>query len=298
MIKHYEVYIKVVELGSFSKAAKELYLSQPTVTASIKTLERDLGVSLIDRSIRKLTLTEAGETTYNYAKKIIENNSKLKEVLVEESNSMTGSITLPSSTFGKAYFLEKAIPSFLKKYPEISLKIDIRSSLEIVNGIKSNEINFGIVGDNSDKSFNYSLIAVHDLVLIAPKGKFKDRSSITIEELKQLPLIKRGVKSSTYKSFVDALRARNINPSDLNYVLEVDDLEFIKRMVLSNVGCSIVNDSSIRKAEKKVFDLLRIEGISAKREFFVASTKKHHLSYAERKLIEYLTSFANKKVSK
>jgi|GEM_PF-6301625 len=295
MIKHYEVYIKVVELGSFSNAARDLYLSQPTVTASVKALEKELDTSLIDRSYKKLTLTEAGQITYEYAKKIVDGSTKLKNALRVASNSLEGNITLSSSTFGKAYVLERAIPSFLKEYPSLSLTIDIQSSISIIDAIKANDISFGIVGDANDKGLNYQLLATHGLVLLAAKNAFNGRQEISLSELKTLPLIKRGNRSSTYKSFNDTVRNLNYHPNDFNYILEVDDLEFIKRMVYRGVGFSIVNDSSIRDVELKQFDLINIVGLKSDRHFYIATSKKHPLSFAEQKLVDHLLLFKQKK---
>lgn len=295
MIKHYEVYIKVVELGSFSNAARDLYLSQPTVTASVKALEKELDVSLIDRSYKKLTLTEAGQITYDHAKRIVEGSSKLKNALRVASNSLEGNITLSSSTFGKAYVLERAIPSFLKEYPSLSLTIDIQSSINIIDAIKANDISFGIVGDANDKSLNYQLLATHGLVLLTPKNALSGKQEISITELKKMPLIKRGDRSSTFKSFNNAIRDLNHHPDDFNYILEVDDLEFIKRMVFRGVGYSIVNDSSIRDVELKQFDLIKISGLKSERNFYIATSKKHPLSYAEQKLLNHLLKYKQKK---
>jgi DNA-binding transcriptional LysR family regulator len=295
MIKHYEAFVKVVELGSFSKAAKELYLSQPTVTSSIKTLERELDVSLIDRSYKKLTLTTEGELTYEYAKKITNFSIKLKDAIKASSNSLSGNITLPSSTFGKAYILEEVIPKFLKDYPDLSFSIEIKSSIEIIDAIKNNEHSFGIVGDKSDKTLDYIELATHQLVLLTPKGYLKGKTEINVNELRTLPLIKRGQKSSTFKSFRTGLRELNQISSNFNYILEVDDLEFIKRMILKNVGCSVVNDSSIRKEERELFDVVKITDFNVSRDFFIALSKRHKPSYAEQKLIDYLMNYKHKK---
>jgi len=297
MIKHYEVFIKVVELGSFSKAAKDLYLSQPTVTASIKSIEKELAVTLIDRSYKKLKLTEEGKITYQYAKKIIVNNSKLKDSLKTSMDATEGKLTLYSSTFGKAYLLEKFIPIFLRSYPKISITIDIQSSIEIIDSIKANEITFGIVGDNSDKGLEYKKIATHSLVLITPKGLIKNKKTVSINDIQALPLIKRGIKSSTLKSFNSSLRGQNYNPNDFNYILEIDDLEFIKKMVSNGVGSSIINDSSIKKEDLLKLDVFKITEIDVNREFFIALSKRHKQSHIEKTFLDSFLDYLDKNPS-
>lgn len=292
--KQLEIFKLIVEYGSFSKAGEALFMTQPSITSSIKKLEEELGCMLIDRSYKKITLTQEGNLVYKHAKNLLNQKNNLITDLGEISNLAHSELNIHSSSFGADVTLPTFLPGFIKKYPSTKISINITNSGETLNLIKSGAINIGIVGEKSNtKEISFKLISKNKLVLITPKSKEYNFKTIASKDLLSLPLIIRGKNSASLHVLYAALKQQNINKNDLNIVLEVDDNYLIKKLVSSGVGCSIINETSVSTTDNVI--IVEIEDLDLDREFYIAYNNKRILSRIEQKFIEDLSSFVNQK---
>ena len=132
-LRYLEIFCKVVELKSFSKAADELFLTQPTISNHIKALEDEVGIQLLDRLGRNVLPTKAGEVLYKYAREIVRLKSNAIQELNEFMGNVKGSLIIGGSTIPGEYILPEYIARFKKGYPNIAVTLRLGDTQDIIN---------------------------------------------------------------------------------------------------------------------------------------------------------------------
>ena len=140
-----EAFIRVADSGSFSQAARELFLTQPTVSSHISGLEKELNARLFVRTTKSVSLTDQGRILYRYAYKILELEKKILQefsTVEEESDSLT----IAASTIPSQYILPRVVPAFSVKYPQVQFSLLENDSEGVVKKILGDEAEIGITG--------------------------------------------------------------------------------------------------------------------------------------------------------
>ncbi|MCJ7662868.1 MAG: LysR family transcriptional regulator, partial [Desulfobacterales bacterium] len=202
-MKHLETFCKVAEMGSFSRAWEAIYLTQPTVSGHIASLEQTVGLKLFDRLGRRVALTNGGQIFYRYAKEILRLRNEAINAIYEFSHLIKGKITIGGSTIPGEYFLPRVMGSFQREAPGISISLVIADSQEIIDLLLAGEIEVGVVGMrfNGERVDAYPLF--HDRVIIISSSQhpLASRREISWEELRTTPLLIRERGSGTRKAF-------------------------------------------------------------------------------------------------
>ena len=169
-LKQLEAFVKVVETGSFSKAAKELYLTQPTVSAHISTLERELKVRLFIRNTKEVMMSEAGQELYRYAKQMVELECQIAEHFnMRGKNSSSHCVTIAASTIPAQYLLPEVLMQFKKRYPDEQFKLIETDSTEVVSQIVNSMADVGFTGTVLEKKYcRYIPFYKDKLAIITP----------------------------------------------------------------------------------------------------------------------------------
>lgn len=141
-----EIFVSVVKHKSFSKAAKELYLTQPTISSHIQNLEKALLTTLLDRRSKDIRLTHSGKIFYSYAVELINVRDQAKLNIKDHADQIQGHIDINASSIPQQYILPYIIKDFTQKYPDVSFSISNKSSKDIVDDIVQGRESFGIVG--------------------------------------------------------------------------------------------------------------------------------------------------------
>jgi DNA-binding transcriptional LysR family regulator len=144
--KQLEAFIWVAELQSFTKASRQLFMSQPAVSFQIKALEEDLQVTLFQRGDKKVILTEAGRLLYPEAKQMIRHYNRIKAGLDDLKGLKTGHLVVGASTIPGEYLLPVLIGGFKEKYPGIKITLKVAGSGQVGRWVREREIDFGITG--------------------------------------------------------------------------------------------------------------------------------------------------------
>lgn len=147
-----ESFLSVIKHKSFSKAAKELYRTQPTISNNISALEKELKVTLLDRKNKTITLTESGRILYKYAAELVNIREEAKFDILKHENKLEGNIEISASSIPEQYILPYIIKDFIKIYPEISFSIISKDSETITDEILNNNAAFGIVGSKNSST--------------------------------------------------------------------------------------------------------------------------------------------------
>ena len=297
--KQLEVFVAVVKHQSFSKAARELFLTQPTVSAHIQNLERDLDTVLVNRSNKTITLTKSGEILYNHAIYILNNCKKAIYDIKEYSGKIEGVIDIACSSIPETYILPNFLKCFSTSYPDVKFSISHYDSQFAISEILNERISFGLVGSKcNNNQIKYIDLIDDELILIAPANLNieNDNGHIDINELYKLTFIMRKEGSGTRNLLLNTLSDNNFAVDKLNVVAHVESNESIKEMVRLGIGVSFVSyTSAIDYINSKKLNFYRIKNIDFIRKFYFICSKKKTFTPLEDKFLNSLCDYFNVK---
>lgn len=150
-LKQLEAFVQVAEEGSFSKAAKELFLTQPTISAHIASLEKELNVRLFIRNTKEVSLSEDGKELYKYAKPMMDLERKIEERFGSGEDTAKHCITIAASTVPAQYLLPEILKRYNEKYPKEQLKIVEMDSAQVVLRVIDHMVDVGLTGTTLEK---------------------------------------------------------------------------------------------------------------------------------------------------
>lgn len=286
-----QVFCKVVELKSFSKAGQAVRLSQPTVSSHIKDLESHFATQLIDRMSRRVLPTKAGELLYDYAHRLLVLRDKTETAMAEFTGKIRGHIHVGGSTIPAGYLLPQVIGSFSNAFPEVRISLVVGDTSEILSKTLAGKVELSVVGAlSNDNVLDQVPLLSDEMVLAIPKDhKWKKRKKIKLEELVKEPFIIREAGSGTLKSIDHALRQKNLSIDELNIVAEMGSTEAVRQAIKSKAGISIISAIAIsEQCRTGQLKALRIENLHLKRSFYLTTHKKRSLSPLGRAFIDYL----------
>lgn len=266
------IFLKVIELKSFSKAGKAVHLSQPTISSHIKDLEDYLGCKLIDRLGKEAAPTKSGELLYSYAKKLINLKDETEAAMAEFQGAIKGTLKIGGSTIPGGYILPRIIGGFIKKFPGAKISLNISSTDEIISHILSGDFELAVVGaQTSDKKIWQEKIIEDELCLIIPPDHpWTGKGSVSAEELSKEPFIMRETGSGTMKSFFSHMEEKGISRENLNITAEMGSTEAVKEAVKSGLGVSIISRlAAASEITSGSFSAMDIEGIRLSRSFYL-----------------------------
>ena len=185
-------YCTIVEVGSFSRAAQRLGITQSAVSQQIKRLEKDYGTRLLHRNGTTVIPTEDGKIFYEYATRIVNLFQRSRQAIREAANEeLTGSLMIGASTGLGEYFLPTALARFKAEHPGVHLAMHVGDSDEILDRVLQHRLEIGVVGTTRrDQHLNFDLFAHDRLVLVvSPTHDISKHRSLTLDQLKGVPLI-------------------------------------------------------------------------------------------------------------
>lgn len=294
-IKQLEVFVTVAKYKSFSKAARELFLTQPTVSSHIQNLENEMQCVLLNRNSKSITLTDSGKVLYNHAIIILNDCKKAIYDIKEYSGKIEGSLNLVCSSIPEAFIIPNFLEKFCKKYPNITLTIDHCDSNLVVPEILSERVTFGIVGSKKKHPhIKYSEFVHDELVLICPKSIElpNENGYIDIHKLKDLSFIMRKDGSGTRNVIVKTLNSSPVPLSQLTTRANVESNSAVIEMVKKGIGCSFVSFISIEEMAKRgEINAYRIKDYSFERNFYFIHSRKKIFTPTEKKFLEFFVDY-------
>lgn len=293
--KQLEAFVSVAKYGSFSKAARELFLTQPTISSHIQNLEKELDTVLFNRNNKYITLTKSGEILYDNAISILNNCKKAIYDIKEYSGNIEGIIDIASSSIPETYILPNFIKSFSNKYPNVKFSISHYDSQYAISEVLNERVSFGFIGSKTFNSqIEYIDILSDELVLIAPLNLNIENENgyIDIKELNNLKFIMRKDGSGTKNLTFNILKENNFNIDNLNILAYVESNETIKKMVKIGLGVSFVSHNSIKDYVKSnEIKYYRIKNINFSRKFYFIYSKKKVFNPLEDKFLNSLYEY-------
>lgn len=243
-LKQLEVFVQVARLKSFSKAAEALYLTQPTVSAHISSLEGDLGAKLVVRSTREIQLTPTGSLLYSYATQILGLCERAEQDVKTASTDIQGSLSVAASTVPSQYLLPRILPHLRKHYPRLFLQVYQGDSSQIAQRVFENGAELGIIGTPIQKAGCLCAPFFSErMVIIAPNTPAYRAldGQISAQILRKSPFLVREPGSGTRKRGEEFLRSIGVEPRSLDLAAQLQSTESILQGVKNGLGLSIVS---------------------------------------------------------
>jgi DNA-binding transcriptional LysR family regulator len=280
-LRQLEIFVKVAELGSFSRAADALFLTQPTVSEHIRTLEDELGVRLLDRLGRGAAVTKGGALLLSYAKRILALSRETRQAMESFQGRMSGDLLVGASTIPGEYILPALIGRFKEKFPDIAITLLIGDSQAVTDWVMEGRAEIGVVGARSThRSIEYRELFPDDIVLIVGAAHpWQGRKQVTIEELRAEPLLLRERGSGTRAAFESALAAAAVDLAGFRVVGEMGSTQAIKQAVKASVGVSLVSRRAVEEeCRAGTVWCLRVKDLKIGRAFYLATHRERSRS--------------------
>lgn len=291
-----EIFCKVVEMESISKAAEAVYLAQASVSERIASLEKKIGTRLLDRLGRKVVPTAAGELLHKHATLFLEMKETAQLEIEKFLGLERGEISMGGSTIPGEYILPDLIGRFNKKYPHLSVKLTIADSGEIENRVLAGQLEIGIIGA---KTLHPSILCQKlwkdELVLAVPvQHPWARRKAVSLKELRQTPFILREEGSGTLKILETYLRESGEDgTSALRVSARFGSSTAVKEGIKSGLGLSILSARAIDTELKVgILKALKVKGLSTSRNFFLIRNKMRIASPSCQAMLNYLLTTA------
>ena len=291
--KQLEAFVAVVDYGSFSEAARKLYLTQPTISAHVRSLEEELHTKLILRTTKKTTITTRGYQLYDSAVRMLEIRNNLLENFTGVQKHM---IDLAASTIPSSYLLPEILAAFGKTHPDIYFHSIQADSAESINRVLDGKVDLALVGQNTrDETCVFLPFCQDELVIATPITNHYlglQNKSVTFEDFIKDPIIIREKGSGTKKEMDLFLEQIGVTPNDLNVIARMNDLEGIKKSIVNGLGISILSARSAIDLQKtKQILLFPLEESAHKRTFYIVYSKNRILKPHVRQFIQFVQNF-------
>ena len=295
--KQLEAFVAAVDYNSFSEAAKHLYLTQPTISAHISTLEKELNSKLIIRTTKKMELTSRGQQFYECAVNILNMRNNIVQEFTGGSQKL---ICLGASTIPSSYILPEVLGAFNQEEPDVIFNIWQSDSKKVINKVIEGTIDFGLTGMTFDTDDCIFIPFFQDELAIAAPVKehylqLKEQNA-ELTRLLQEPIIMRETGSGTQKEIDNFLSSHQINVTSLQVVARMNDLESIKHSIANGLGISILSTLSIRDmiASGQLMEF-PLNGSGHLRNLYIVYSKHRILKPHVKQLIRFLKGYYNNK---
>ena len=291
--KQLEAFVAVVDYGSFSEAARKLYLTQPTISTHIRSLEEELHTRLIIRTTKKLTITPKGYQLYDSAVRMLDIRNNLFENFTGSKKQI---IDLAASTIPSSYLLPELMAGFGRMYPDVYFHSWQTDSAGAISRVLDGSVELALTGQNTgDDSCIFIPFCQDDMVIATPVNdhylQLKERP-VTFSDFLKDPIIIRERGSGTKKEMDIFLENAGSEPSSLNVVARMNDLESIKKSIVNGLGISILSARSAVDLKKtKQILLFPLEGTAHKRSFYIVCSKNRILKAHVRQFIQYVKNY-------
>lgn len=292
-LRQLEIFCKVVEMNSFSKAADVVFLAQASVSERIANLEKDVGARLLDRLGRRVVPTKAGELLYKHAVLLLDMKRTARLEMENFLGLRRGELHMGGSTIPGEYILPRVIGRFHEKYPYISVTLTIADTSEIEGLVHGGGIELGVIGSKSSRKdlLHYELWKDELVLAVHPGHRWAKKGMITLDELLKEPVILREPGSGTLKIIEDYLKASG--PEDIgsfNTVARFGTSTAVKEAVKSGFGVSILSSRALQtEMEAGLLYTVKIRGLPAlSRSFYLIRDRRRIASPLCQAMFEFL----------
>lgn len=291
-----EAFVAVIRYRSFSKAAEAIYLSQPTISSHIRSLENELGVQLLIRSTKEIYPSAAGRIFYGYASEMISMRDKAVSEVKSYSTKIQGSLEIAASSVPSQYILPHVLSKLSAKHPDLFFTVRQYDSVHVIQKVINMDVEVGVTGTFFEKSAcTFEAFWQDRLTIITPNTEPYQTmfGKITKSALLTAPFVAREPGSGTRKEYEEFLKDIGIDSRQMRTVAQVQGTESVKQAVKNGLGIAIISSTAAEDIIKSG-DVLSFDYDSDKlnRNLYFVYLKNRHLSPTAEVFMEETRKFS------
>jgi DNA-binding transcriptional LysR family regulator len=281
-----KIFTRIAQLGSITKAAEELHLSQPALSIQLRNFQDQFDIPLTEIVGKKLYLTDFGQEILAYAERILDQAGAMDDVVQSYKGQLTGKLKIAVVSTGK-YVMPYLLTDFLNAHPAITLELDVTNKEKVIESLEQNSIDFALVSLVPGHLKTESIpIVKNTMHLIGAYQSKKSQKELSINELQQLPWIFREQGSGTRQMMERFLSQRHIT---VQKMLELTSNEAVKQAIMANLGYSIMPLIGIRnELMSKQLMIMPVKGLPIHTTWHIIWLKGKKHSPVVKALLEYI----------
>jgi DNA-binding transcriptional LysR family regulator len=290
-LDYLRTYLEVIKLGSFSKVAKKRSISQPAVSFQIQKLEQDLGVRLIDRSQKAITMTQAGKRLLRFAESVEEERDYLRHDLDQLREEVTGNLVVTASTIPGEFLLPSILNEFKTQHPAVGIQVVVSDSATVIAGVRDGAYEMGFCGIAPEgQELESFKIAEDEIVLIVfPEHPFAARSEVSLAELGGEPFIFREETSGTQRSLQAFSSRAGFDSSKWVPSLVLGTTQAVVSAVEVRAGIAFVSNLAIKKSlALGLVKQVTVDGLRLSRDFYCIYRRERVVSRLLQEFIAFV----------
>ncbi|MBM3219788.1 MAG: LysR family transcriptional regulator [Candidatus Rokubacteria bacterium] len=292
-LRRLEIFAKVAELGSFSRAAQASSLTQPTVSEHVRALEDELGVQLLDRLGRGASTTRAGQLLLGYAQRMLALSREARQAIDQFQGRLSGELIVGGSTIPGEYVLPAVIGQFKAKQADISIVLLIGDSRQVSDWVDDGRVELAIVGARpAQRTLEARELMEDELVVVVPaEHGWAKRDTVTLAEVQREPMVVRERGSGSREALERALDEAGTGLADFRVVGEMGSTQAIKQAVRAGLGISLISARAVGDECRAGYVVcLKIERLAVRRAFYLITHRERTRSPLGLAFLSFLES--------
>jgi DNA-binding transcriptional LysR family regulator len=279
-LPHLETFVEAADRGTFTAAGRSLGLTQAGVSQRIHQLEIAVGRPVFRRGPGRVTLTDAGPTLYEYARRMQDLTAEAWAALTGEAGEAGGELVLAASSVPGQHLLPPTLAVFRKRHPGVQVRVSVSDTDDVLRQVEAGAAHLGLVGGRGGgRHLEFRRFACDELVLVVPRGHpWWRRREIALADLLAQPLIQREPGSGSRRCLERSLERLGVEPAELNVVLELGSTEAIKEAVARRVGLAVLSRRAVAKEVKaRQLKAVHVAGLTLDRDIFLVRYRRKPL---------------------
>ena len=288
-----EAFVNAVKYKSFSKAADATFLTQPTISTHVGNLEAELGVRLLNRKGREISLTPEGQEFYGYAMELLNTRERALNQIHNAQRELEGILEIQTSTIPGHYYLPMLMDEFQKRNPKIRFYVEQTDSRTVNDNLLVQRGEIGLTGYKGSIGLIYEPVFYDEMVLITPDNEkyrpYANGEEVPVDLFIHEPFVLREDGSGTKQEMEKALVNGKAVFKNLDVIARMTNMAAVKQVVSRGLGVSIVSEQVVKEtAEAEKIRYFRIHGLEKKRCFYLAYNKSAILSPAAEAFLQFV----------
>ncbi|BAU26328.1 DNA-binding transcriptional LysR family regulator [Aneurinibacillus soli] len=285
-IRHLQYFLKVAQLKSFTKAAQALYITQPTISKMIKSIEEELGVVLFNRLGKQVELTDAGQVMFIQAQDIVHSFQNLSFELDDLMNIKKGNIRIGLPPMIGSSFFPKVLGKFREQYPDVTIQLVEDGAKKVEADVENGGLDIGVVlsPTNEELFHSFSLVKEKLMLLVHPSHSLANREMVCLPELAQESFVFFREDFALHDRIIAECVQAGFQP---HVTYESSQWDFISEMVAANLGIAFLPEPICRELDAERIRVLPLIEPIIPWHLIMIWRKDRYLSFAAREWIRF-----------
>lgn len=288
-VRHLTYFIEVARHRSFTKAARVLHITQPSISKMIKILEEELGVTLFYRSAKQIELTDAGKAVLRQAQQIVASFQNLTHELADVINLKRGNIIIGLPPMVGASFFPQVIGEFNQAYPQITMNLIEVGSKKVEQGVEDGSLDIGVVAlPVKESTFEmFSFVKEPLMLIVPPDHPLAARDEVALAELRQEPFILFCEDFTLHDRIIDRCVQNGFHP---HIICESSQWDFIAEMVAAKLGIALLPQTICQDLDPNYVRTIRLSDPMIPWHLGIIWKKDKYLSFAAREWLKFTST--------